>query len=119
MLKVVIIVAWAVFFGLGLYGGYGSGEVPGADASLSVLVNLRVLLWMLGITILAVGATWFGVRLLSVDNKSNNYAIWRAAGAFDPAMRTAQFGYWFILGLCGAIYFLLGSLVGYQAGLYF
>lgn len=118
MLKVVITLAWIWFFALGSYGGYIAGALPDADPSLSIVVNTRVFLWIIAITILAIGATWFGMRLLSVDNKSNNYVIWRAAGAFDPGMQTAQLGYWFILGLCGAIYFLLGSLVGYQVGLY-
>lgn len=118
MLKVVITLAWVWFFGIGLYGGYGLGALPDANTSLSIVVNARVQIWILALIILAIGATWFGMRLLNVDNKTNNYVIWRAAGAFDPSMQAAQFGYWLILGLCGAIYVLLGGLLGYQAGLY-
>ncbi|MEK7201221.1 MAG: hypothetical protein AAB737_01120 [Patescibacteria group bacterium] len=118
MLKAVIIVAWVVLFALGLYTGHGSAVLPDANVSFGIVGNPRVLLWILAITILAVGATWLGTRLLNVNNKSNRYTIWNGYGSFSPGIQAAHFGYWFILSLCGAIYFLLGSLLGYQAGLY-
>ena len=118
MIRIVIVFSWFVLLAVGLLNGYVSGIQPDADATRGVTENTQMLLWVLVITVLAIGATWFGMRLLSVNNKSNNYVIWRSGGSFDPSMQGAQLGYWSILGICGVIYFLLGSLLGYQVGLY-
>jgi hypothetical protein len=118
MIRIVIIFSWLVLLGVGLLNGYVSGIQPDADTTRGMTENTQMLLWVLAIAILAVGATWFGTRLLDVNNKSNNYVIWRAGGSFDPSMQGAQLGYWSVLGVCGIIYLLLGSLLGYQVGLY-
>jgi hypothetical protein len=117
MIRIVIVFCWFVLLAVGLLNGYVSGIQPDADATQGVTENTQMLLWVLAVTILAIGATWFGMRLLAVNNKSNSYPIWNGGGAYDPGVRAAQLGYWSILGVCGVIYFLLGSLLGYQAGL--